>query len=263
MATLAAELGDALARLYRDFVALAVGLVEAAVIALVAILLARWLRRRVLAGLIGARVDPNVATLAANAAMVGIYALAIAVALSLLGGNWSAIVTVLGASTVAVSLALQDVLRGFVAGVYLLMERPFIIGDRIEVKGVEGTVEAIDLRTTTLRTESAGRIFVPNATVFSEVVRNRSVGYAAEVSATVSGAAGDPGAVPERALAALAGIEWLAGAPRIQRFSAGPADADIVLTVPHTRGEDVTAEVAGRLREAFPEATVVVERAQS
>lgn len=262
MGAIVADLGDALGRLYRDFVALSVGLAEAAVIALAAILIARWLRQRVLTGLTGARVDPNVATLAANAAMVGIYALAVAIALSLLGGNWSAIVTVLGASTVAVSLALQDVLRGFVAGIYLLMERPFIIGDRIEVKGVEGTVEAIDLRTTTLRTESAGRIYVPNATVFSEVVRNRSVGHAAEVGVTVTGAGGDPTTVPERAVAALAGGDWLAGTPRVQRFSAGPGGADLAMTVPHVRGEDVAAAVAGRLRDAFPEATVAVERAQ-
>jgi hypothetical protein len=82
------------------------------------------------------------------------------------------------------------------------------------------------------------------------------------VSVTVAGAAGDPASVPERAAEALAGVEWLAGTPRILRYAAGPAGADLALSVPHARGADVAAAVAARLRAAFPEATVAVERAQ-
>ena len=168
MGWLETAFGGALDRIARDLAAVAGATLLAAFAFLVAVLIARILRQRVLDGLQRARVDPNAATLAANGALVGVYALGVAVALSLVGGNWSAVVAVLGASTVAISLALQDVLRSFVAGVYLLLERPFVIGDRIEVKGVEGDVASIDLRTTTLRTDAAGLVFVPNATVAVE-----------------------------------------------------------------------------------------------
>jgi hypothetical protein len=118
--------------------------------------------------------------------LVGVYALAATLIVSLLGGNWTSAVTILSAGTVALTLALQDVLRGFVAGVYLLLERPFAIGDRIKVRDVEGTVEAIDLRTTVLRGEGAGVVVVPNATVFAEILTNRSLGHLTRTTARIS-----------------------------------------------------------------------------
>lgn len=263
MSWLETAFGGALERLARDLATVAGAAVQAALAFGVAVLIARVVRHRVFSGLRRARVDPNASTLVANGVLVGIYALGVAVALSLVGGNWSAVVAVLGASTVALSLALQDVLRSFVAGVYLLLERPFVIGDRIEVKGVEGDVASIDLRTTTLRTDAAGLVFVPNATVFSEVVRNRSIGAAHGTTVTLSGATGDLAAIPERVTAALAGIDDGVGAPRIDKLSVGPEGADATFSIPHTHRRDLAPTIAARLRAAFPEATVAVERTVS
>jgi small conductance mechanosensitive channel len=252
--------GVALERVARDLAAVAAGVLQAALAFAVAVVLARVLRQRVLGALQRARVDPNAATLAANGVLIGVYALGVAVALSLVGGNWSAVVAVLGASTVAVSLAMQDVLRSFVAGVYLLLERPFVIGDRIEVKGVEGSVVSIDLRTTTLRTDAAGLVYVPNATVFSEIVRNRSVGIANGTTVTLTGVAGDLGELPNRLRDALAALAADAGDPRIDKLSVGPTGADATFSIAHDRSRELAPEIAARLRAAFPEATVAVER---
>jgi small conductance mechanosensitive channel len=87
----------------------------------------------------------------------------------------------LGVVGLAVSLALQDVLKNVFAGVYLLIERPFQPGETIKVRDFVGTVETIELRTTTLRADSE-IIHVPNAILFSEVLINR--GKSAAVAKT-------------------------------------------------------------------------------
>ncbi|MEJ7838674.1 MAG: mechanosensitive ion channel domain-containing protein [Thermomicrobiales bacterium] len=91
-----------------------------------------------------------------------------------LGANWTGLLTFVSASAVAVSLSIQDVLRNFVAGIYLLLERPFRVGDRIRVRDVVGEVQGVDVRTTLLKNEEGELVLVPNAIVFTEIIANRS-----------------------------------------------------------------------------------------
>ena len=74
----------------------------------------------------------------------------------------------------AFSLAVQDILKNFFAGVYLLLERPFRVGDTIQIKDQKGVVETIGIRTTTLRTEDNVYVMIPNAVMFAEIVANRT-----------------------------------------------------------------------------------------
>ncbi|HEU0168992.1 MAG TPA: mechanosensitive ion channel domain-containing protein, partial [Chloroflexota bacterium] len=79
----------------------------------------------------------------------------------------------LGAMSLAITFAVQDVLKNLVAGLYLLWEHPFEIGDAIKVKDVTGSVEDIQIRTTILRAENGQLIVVPNGVLFTEIVINR------------------------------------------------------------------------------------------
>ena len=94
--------------------------------------------------------------------------------LSIFGVQLTAVVTVLGVVGLAVSLALQDVLKNLVAGLYILVERPFTIGEQIEFKTFSGVVETIELRITALRTAGGQRVIIPNAMLFAETLVNRS-----------------------------------------------------------------------------------------
>src|SRR6185437_15993820 len=94
--------------------------------------------------------------------------------LGILGVNPAGLVAVAGAVGLAFSLALQDILKNFFSGIYLLLERPFRVGDTIRVKDQTGVVENIGVRTTQLRTAENVQVLVPNATVFSEVVANHT-----------------------------------------------------------------------------------------
>jgi small conductance mechanosensitive channel len=76
--------------------------------------------------------------------------------------------------TVVIGLAFQDLLRNVLAGMWLLVERPFRLGDNVAVAEVAGLVQNITLRTTTLRTGDGQLAVLPNLTVFNSAVINAS-----------------------------------------------------------------------------------------
>lgn len=123
---------------------------------------------------IGARVDPSLKLLAARSIYILVLIIGCLVILSVWGISLVLPVAVLGVVTLALSLALQDVLRNIFAGVYLLVERPFVIGDEITVTTFTGRVEDIQLRVTRLLTPDGQRVLVPNAILFTSAVVNAS-----------------------------------------------------------------------------------------
>ncbi|MDR9402738.1 MAG: mechanosensitive ion channel family protein [Halothece sp. Uz-M2-17] len=84
------------------------------------------------------------------------------------------IIAALGLGSVAIGFAFQDIFKNFLAGILLLLQEPFRIGDQIIVAGYEGTVEHIDIRTTRIRTYQGEEIIVPNATVFTNEIQVRT-----------------------------------------------------------------------------------------
>ncbi|MBI4212928.1 MAG: mechanosensitive ion channel [Chloroflexi bacterium] len=120
------------------------------------------------------RVDPNLRFIAGEALYWFSLTVGLMVVLALFRIDASVILATFGAAGLALGLAAQDVLKSVFAGVYLLFERPFLIGDEIEVKDRVGIVEHVGLRATTLRTADNVRVVVPNVVIFTEVVANRT-----------------------------------------------------------------------------------------
>ena len=124
--------------------------------------------------LIGYRMNENLIRLGGRV----IYTAALVVGFIVILGVWHTglvvPVALIGTLTVALSLALQDVLKNLVAGVYLLLEHPFFIYDRIAMGAYEGQVEDIQIRYTELRTDDGQRVLIPNSMLFSSVVVNLS-----------------------------------------------------------------------------------------
>jgi small conductance mechanosensitive channel len=121
-----------------------------------------------------ARIDRGTEILVKRALLVAWLVVTVVIVLGILGVNPAGLVAIAGAVGLAFSLAMQDILKNFFSGVYLLLERPFRVGDTIRVKEQTGVVENIGVRTTQLRTDDNIQVLVPNATVFSEVVANRT-----------------------------------------------------------------------------------------
>lgn len=232
--------------------------IEVLVVVLVTIWLAGWLDRRIRQTVMRSRhATPEVAVLLSRAASIGVYALSVSLVLAILGVNWAALAAVLGAATLGLSLALQDVGRSFVNGVYLLIERPFRIGDRIRIGQTEGEVEDVGVRVTTLRTETGERIIVPNTVVFSSTIENASLGRLCRETYGVKGIQHAIADIDDAVARALAGVPHLDHRPPIvEVVESRPDGTDVDVTVAHAAGQRISDDVLARLREQFPEATI-------
>jgi len=80
--------------------------------------------------------------------------------------------TIAAAATLAIGFALQDVIKNFVAGVFIYTDKPFRIGDWIEWDDNSGIVEDISFRVTRVRTFDNELLTVPNAVLTGDVVKN-------------------------------------------------------------------------------------------
>jgi small conductance mechanosensitive channel len=76
----------------------------------------------------------------------------------------------LGITSVAIGFAFQNILQNFFAGMLLLWQKPFGIGDEIKTREYEGTVEDIMIRTTVLKTYTGQRVYIPNGILFTDPV---------------------------------------------------------------------------------------------
>ncbi|HEV8676006.1 MAG TPA: mechanosensitive ion channel domain-containing protein [Methylomirabilota bacterium] len=133
-----------------------------------------WLVAAVLHAVIGrlgrrALVGADVLTLIQRVTKVGLLVVGLVTALGTLGLDVSALVAGLGLTGFALGFALKDVLSNLLAGVLILIYRPFHRHDRVMVAGFEGTIADIDLRYTTLEAEDR-RILIPNATLFTNAI---------------------------------------------------------------------------------------------
>ncbi|MCM1981894.1 mechanosensitive ion channel family protein [Lyngbya confervoides] len=81
------------------------------------------------------------------------------------------IIALLGLSSVAFGFAFQDIFKNFLAGILLLLQEPFALGDQIIVADFEGTVETIALRSTQIRTYRGEMVVIPNSVVFTSPVQ--------------------------------------------------------------------------------------------
>jgi small conductance mechanosensitive channel len=108
--------------------------------------------------------------------IVGILILFAAVgaafALAGFGNILTALATVGAAATLAIGFAMQDVIRNFVAGVFIFADEPFRIDDWIEWDDHAGIVEDISLRVTRVRTFDNEMLTVPNSQLTDSVVKN-------------------------------------------------------------------------------------------
>jgi small conductance mechanosensitive channel len=78
----------------------------------------------------------------------------------------------LGIIGFTVGFALQDVMKNFAAGIILLLQQPFRVGEAISVAGFDGTILAIDLRATEMSTFDGRMVSIPNAMVLTNPIIN-------------------------------------------------------------------------------------------
>ena len=83
--------------------------------------------------------------------------------------------TAAGVSGVIIGFAVKDVAANLIAGVFLLVDHPFSLGDYVSVGNVEGTIEQMSLRSTRIRTLSGPVISVPNGLIAANAITNFTI----------------------------------------------------------------------------------------
>ena len=108
------------------------------------------------------------ATMAFGVIMVG--AVLIAAVIVFPSVKPATIISSLGIGSVAIGFAFKDILQNLLAGILLLINRPYRRGDQIKVKEFEGTVEHIQSRATLIKTYDGRRVIIPNSDVYTSPV---------------------------------------------------------------------------------------------
>ena len=205
---------------------------EGLAILVVAILLARVLRSLVRRALRRARVDQQVILLVTRLVFLGTILIGIVGFFARWIGSPAYVFGSFGILALAFSLAFQDILKNFIAGVFLLLERPFKLGDEITVDGHTGTVDNVEIRTTTLRTEDGEEVLIPNSLVYTETIVNRSRYPTRMFTLTAKLLPGEPlDGVVERVRARLEAVPEVAKEPALHVGLLPNIDGGVTLEV--------------------------------
>lgn len=125
----------------------------------------------------------------------------------------------LGVFSIAIGFAFQDILSNLLAGILLLIRQPFEAGDQIEVNGERGTVQAITIRETQIKTFDGEKVIIPNAEVYQSVITVQTA-YGPKRTSIVVGFDDweDLDAAAEVVLEAVRGIDGVEADPAPQAF---------------------------------------------
>jgi hypothetical protein len=103
-----------------------------------------------------------------------IYVIAGFMIITDLGFNLNGLVAGLGIGSVVITLAAQDTAKNLFGGLVIFLDKPFVVGDWIEVEDYEGTVEDITFRSTRVRTFENSVVNIPNAVIANDSIINWS-----------------------------------------------------------------------------------------
>jgi small conductance mechanosensitive channel len=141
----------------------------------VGLFFASWASRFISAALLRTRhIDPTAIPVIGTTVRYAILILVGVAALGQLGIQTTSLLAVLGAAGLAIGLALQGTLSNIAAGIMLLYQRPFRVGDSIETPTVSGTVKEIGLFATHLESGEGNFIFSPNSELWNKCLTNFS-----------------------------------------------------------------------------------------
>lgn len=147
-------------------------LIAAAVIFLLGILLDKLVLKVMHKGLSMRRTDVTIHKFLTSVVHTVLLIIIIVMALSALQVPMSSIVATIGAAGLAIGLALQNSLSNVAGGFIILFSKPFKCGDYVKIGDSEGTVDAISILYTTLKTLENKMIFIPNGVVSQSTITN-------------------------------------------------------------------------------------------
>lgn len=160
------------------------------------IFLGKWVGNLLMKSLMRREMEPPVRTLIVRAARLFIFGLTLVIALDKFGVPVTSLIAGIGVAGVGVGLAMQGVLGNLVAGLFIILVKPFRVGEYVDLLGEEGEVVTIELFSTVLSHPDRSRVVIPNRKIVGEVLHNYgtmrqvelkfSVAYGSNISQTTA-----------------------------------------------------------------------------
>ena len=119
-----------------------------------------------------------------NVARVICFVIAAVIILGIYGVETSAIITSLGAVTVVLGLAFQDLLKDFIAGISFILENSYNVGDWVTINGFKGEVVSLGMKTTRVKAYE-GQILIINNGAITEVINHNAANSLAIVDVRI------------------------------------------------------------------------------
>lgn len=161
-----------LKRIFNNIIDYLPTLFFAVVVLIIGYLLSKVCIKLMSKGLNKTKIDPTAHSFLKSLVRVALYVILIVIVLTILGVPTTSIVAVIGASGLAIGLALQNSLSNLAGGFLILFSKPFEVGDYIKLGDVEGTVQAISILYTRLLTFDNKAIYIPNGQVSDSTLIN-------------------------------------------------------------------------------------------
>ncbi|MBQ6064209.1 MAG: mechanosensitive ion channel [Prevotella sp.] len=120
------------------------------------------------------KVEPTLYSFLTSIVNVVLWLLLIIVLVSIFGIETSSFIALFASAGVAIGMAMSGTLQNFAGGVMILLFKPYKVGDYIEAQGYAGTVKAIQIFNTIIRTVDAQTIIIPNGGLSTGSLKNYS-----------------------------------------------------------------------------------------
>jgi small conductance mechanosensitive channel len=158
----------------------------AIIILIIGLIIARWLSKIVMRTCEKRNLDITLSRFLGSAVKVVVLAFVFIIALGKFGITMSPFIAAIGAVAFGGTLAMQGALANYVAGLTIIVTRPFVVGNTITVKGVNGVVEEVGLGATHLSTEDGEDITIPNKHIVGEILINSFENKVVETTVGIS-----------------------------------------------------------------------------
>jgi len=184
----------------------------AIIILIVGAKLAGWLGRLVTRVCEKKNIDITLSRFLGSVVKILVLTFVVIIAIGKFGISIAPFIAALGAIAFGASFAIAGPISNYGAGLVIIVSRPFVIGDTINIGGVSGVVDEIHLATTILSTEDDEKITIPNKHIVGEIQVNSFANKIVEGTVGIS-YQDDPEKAVEAIQKALAGIDDICSEP--------------------------------------------------
>lgn len=166
------QVGGFLNDVWNAFLSFLPTLIYAIVVLIIGMLITKLMLFIMSKGMKRSKIDKTAAGFLSSLVKIGLYLVLLSIVLTILGVPVDSLIAVIASGAVAIGLALQSSLSNFAGGLILLFSKPCGVGDFIEVDGISGNIEKINLLYTEIVTLDNRVVFFPNGQITNKNIIN-------------------------------------------------------------------------------------------